>query len=102
VRILWEDSTNSWREVRVSGKKSIDLYAIHMNETSTEQMDASQVFCRNEKCMARGHVGQGTIVRQGKVRWRYRCYTCGKTFSAQVGTMFGDGLIPHALAHMTQ
>ena len=64
---------------------------MHMNETSIEQMDASQVFCPNEKCMARGHVGQGNIVSHGKARRRYRCKTCGKTFSAQAGTMF-EGL----------
>ena len=62
-----------------------------MKETSTEQMDASQVFCLNENCKARGQVGQGTIVSHGKIRPRYRCKACGKTFSAQAGTMF-EGL----------
>src|SRR5207249_7689978 len=62
-----------------------------MKETSTEQMDASQVFCPNENCKARGQVGQGNIVSHGKARARYRCKTCGKTFSAQAGTMF-EGL----------
>jgi transposase-like protein/IS1 family transposase len=62
-----------------------------MKETSTEQMDASQVFCPNENCKARGQVGQGTIVSHGKTRTRYRCKACGKTFSAQAGTMF-EGL----------
>src|SRR2546422_7867526 len=60
-------------------------------KTTTEQMDASQVFCPNENCKARGQVGQGTIVSHGKARPRYRCKTCGKTFSAQAGTMF-EGL----------
>src|SRR6266849_1289332 len=60
-------------------------------KTTTEQMDASQVFCPNLACVARGHVGQGTIVSHGKARARYRCKTCGKTFSAQAGTMF-EGL----------
>ena len=41
--------------------------------------------------MARGQVGQGNIVIHGKKRARYRCKTCGKTFSAQAGTMF-EGL----------
>src|SRR5207245_3211238 len=45
----------------------------------------------NQKCKARGQVGQGTIVSHGKARPRYRCKTCGKTFSAQAGTMF-EGL----------
>jgi len=58
---------------------------------TTEQMDASQVFCPNLDCIARGKVGQGNIVSHGKKRARYRCKTCGKTFSAQAGTMF-EGL----------
>jgi transposase-like protein/IS1 family transposase len=62
-----------------------------MKETNTEQKDASQVFCLNENCKARGQVGQGNIVSHGKARARYRCKTCGKTFSAQAGTMF-EGL----------
>ncbi len=60
-------------------------------------MDASQVFCPNEKCKARGHVGQGNIVSHGKARARYRCKTCGKTFSAQAGTMFEGLRKPKAL-----
>jgi transposase-like protein/IS1 family transposase len=68
-----------------------------MNKTSTEQMDASQVFCPNEKCKARGQVGQGNIVSHGKARARYRCKTCGKTFSAQAGTMFAGLRKPKAL-----
>jgi transposase-like protein/IS1 family transposase len=62
-----------------------------MNETNTEQMDASQVFCPNQRCKTRGQIGQGSIVIHGKKRQRYRCKTCGKTFSAQAGTMF-EGL----------
>src|SRR6266852_4618570 len=54
----------------------------------TEQMNASQVFCPNLECMARGQVGQGNIVSHGRERPRYRCKTCGKTFSAKEGTMF--------------
>jgi transposase-like protein len=57
-------------------------------KTTTEQMDASQVFCPNLACVARGQVGQGNIVSHGKACARYRCKTCGKTFSAQAGTMF--------------
>ena len=60
-------------------------------------MDASQVFCPNLACVARGHVGQGTIVSHGKARARYRCKTCGKTFSAQAGTMFEGLRKPQAL-----
>jgi transposase-like protein/IS1 family transposase len=68
-----------------------------MNKTNTEQMDASQVFCPNEQCKARGHIGQGNIVSHGKARARYRCKTCGKTFSAQAGTMFEGLRKPKAL-----
>src|SRR5437660_8815256 len=57
-------------------------------ESFTEQMNASQVFCPNLECMARGQVGQGNIVIHGRTRPRYRCKTCGKTFSAKEGTMF--------------
>ena len=62
-----------------------------MNEMSTEQMDALQVFCPNQHCKARGSIGQGNILIHGRKRPRYRCKTCGKTFSAQAGTMF-EGL----------
>jgi transposase-like protein/IS1 family transposase len=58
---------------------------------TTEQMDASQVFCPNLDCMARGKSGEGNVVSHGKKRARYRCKTCGKTFSARAGTMF-EGL----------
>ena len=68
-----------------------------MKETHIEQIDASQVFCPNEKCKARGQMGQGNIVSHGKARPRYRCKTCGKMFSAQVGTMFAGLRKPKAL-----
>jgi transposase-like protein/IS1 family transposase len=66
-------------------------------KTITEQMDASQVFCPNLACVARGQVGQGNIVSHGKARPRYRCKSCGKTFSAQAGTMFEGLRKPKAL-----
>src|SRR5438876_6851264 len=62
-----------------------------MNKTHTEQMNASEVFCPNDACQARGKSGAGNIVSHGKTRPRYRCKSCGKTFSAQAGTMF-EGL----------
>jgi IS1 family transposase len=64
---------------------------------TTEQMDASQVFCPNLDCMARGKIGEGHIVIHGKKRQRYRCKTCGKTFSAQAGTMFAGLRKPREL-----
>jgi transposase-like protein len=57
-------------------------------QTSTLQMNASQVFCPNLACPARGNIGQGHIVSHGRKRARYRCKTCGKTFSAKEGTLF--------------
>src|SRR5919108_1646370 len=66
-------------------------------KTTTEQMDASQVFCPNLDCVTRGQVGQGNIVSHGKARARYRCKGCGKTFSAQAGTMFEGLRKPRAL-----
>jgi|SRR5215469_9123789 len=57
-------------------------------EKFTEQMNASQVFCPNLDCKARGQVGQGNLVIHGRKRPRYRCKTCGKTFSAKEGTLF--------------
>src|SRR6266699_4807744 len=62
-----------------------------MKENNTEQMNASQAFCPNLDCMARGKIGEGNIVSHGKARPRYRCKMCGKTFSAKAGTMF-EGL----------
>src|SRR5713226_979824 len=56
-------------------------------EKFTEQMNASQVFCPNLECIARGQVGQGNIVSHGCKRPRYRCKTCGKTCSAKEGTL---------------
>src|SRR6266568_8263523 len=64
---------------------------------TTEQMDASQVLCPNVDCMARGKSGEGNSISHGKKRARYRCKTCGKTFSAQAGTMFEGVRKPKAL-----
>jgi len=59
-----------------------------MKETQTEQMNPATQFCPNWGCSARGQVGQGNIVIHSRIRPRYRCKTCGKTFSAKEGTMF--------------
>jgi transposase-like protein/IS1 family transposase len=53
--------------------------------------DASQLFCPNEECPARGKMGAGNIVSHGKARERYKCKMCKKTFGAHQGTMF-EGL----------
>jgi transposase-like protein len=62
------------------------------NDTSTPQkMDACNQFCPNVECRSRGQVGQGNIVSHGSKRPRYKCKTCGRTFSARAGTAL-DGI----------
>jgi transposase-like protein len=68
--------------------------------TTKEQMNASETFCPNEACIARGKIGQGTIVIHGRKRPRYKCKTCGKTFSEKEGTMFEGLRKPTALIVM--
>src|SRR5438128_1546020 len=59
-----------------------------MQNSTPEPMDPSKAFCPNLECKARGQIGQGNIVIHGRKPPRYRCKTCGKTFSAREGTMF--------------
>src|SRR6266480_6233636 len=66
-------------------------------QTNTEQMNASETFCPNAACIARGKIGQGNIVIHGRKRPRYKCKTCGRTFSAKEGTMFAGLRKPTAL-----
>src|SRR5258708_31230270 len=66
-------------------------------KTTTEQMDASKVYSPNLDGMERGKSGEGNIISHGKRRARYRCKICGKTFSAQAGTMFEGLRKPKAL-----
>jgi len=54
-------------------------------------MDASNQFCPNEACSARGQKEQGNIIIHDRKRQRYRCKACKHTFSARRGTMF-EGL----------
>ena len=49
-------------------------------------MNASKQFCPNMTCSARGQVGAGNISIHGRKRPRYKCHTCGQTFSARRGT----------------
>ncbi len=51
-------------------------------------MNASEQFCPNLACSARGEIGQGNVVVRARKRPRYKCKTCGRTFSANAGTMF--------------
>lgn len=62
-----------------------------MQTNTAEPMDTSHQFCPNVACCARGQIGQGNITVHDRKRQRYRCRTCGRTFSARRGTMF-EGL----------
>src|SRR2546422_9054132 len=62
-----------------------------MQTNTTEPMNPSLQFCPNGTCSARGQRGQGNIAIHDRKRQRYRCRTCGRTFSARRGTMF-EGL----------
>lgn len=56
--------------------------------TKAEPMNAQAQFCPNLGCEARGRSGQDNIVSHGHKRPRYKCKICGKTFSANTGTLF--------------
>lgn len=62
-----------------------------MQQEDIEPMNASLQFCPNAACSARGQIGQGSITIHGRKRQRYRCHTCGQTFSARRGMMW-EGL----------
>src|ERR1700738_5716553 len=62
-----------------------------MMKSTAESMDTSHQFCPNESCCARGQIGAGNISIHGRKRPRYRCHTCGKTFSERKGTIL-EGL----------
>jgi transposase-like protein len=49
-------------------------------------MNPKEQFCHNPDCPDRGKVNAGNISIHGKKDKRYRCKTCGKTFSATKGT----------------
>jgi len=51
-------------------------------------MDLSTVFCRTETCSDKGRVGAGNIGIHSQKQRRYRCKTCGNTFSATAGTPY--------------
>src|SRR5438128_7787015 len=57
-----------------------------MKTHTTEPMNASLQFCPNLECSTRGTIGQGNIVVHARTRPRYKCKTCGRTFSAKAGT----------------
>src|SRR3712207_6482167 len=48
-------------------------------------------FCLNETCAADGRTDANNIIQFGKTRrgtQRYRCRTCGQTFTQTRGTLF--------------
>ncbi len=51
-------------------------------------MDPSTVFCATETCPDKGRVGAGNIRIHSQKQRRYRCTTCGDTFSATTGTPY--------------
>jgi transposase-like protein/IS1 family transposase len=51
-------------------------------------MDPQPSFCPIETCPSRGIVGAGNLRVHDSLRNRWRCSTCGKTFSGRRGTPF--------------
>ena len=51
-------------------------------------MNPRTQFCHNPQCPARGQVGQGNIRVHSHTEQRYRCTSCGQTFTATKGTPF--------------
>jgi len=51
-------------------------------------MDPSLVFCATETCPDKGRVGAGNSDIHSRTKRRYRCHTCGDTFSATRGTPY--------------
>jgi transposase-like protein len=49
-------------------------------------MKPRQEFCPNMDCKARGKIGEGNIGIHRRKEGRYRCESCGKTFSVTPGT----------------
>jgi transposase-like protein/IS1 family transposase len=72
-------------------KSRIHRHDVCMQTNTAEPMDASNQFCPNEACSARGQIGGGNIRIHSYQPQRYRCRTCHKTFSARRGTMM-EGL----------
>lgn len=51
-------------------------------------MNPQAQFCHNPQCPARGRRGQGNIRVHSQAAQRYRCTTCGQTFTATKDTPF--------------
>jgi transposase-like protein len=51
-------------------------------------MDPQDQFCHNLDCPARGLLGRGNIQVHSRADRRYKCTTCGRTFTATRGTPY--------------
>jgi transposase-like protein len=58
-------------------------------------MNLQETFCPNLACSARGQIGQGNLRVHSPKEQRYRCMTCGKTFSETSGTALSGIKKPH-------
>jgi transposase-like protein len=50
-------------------------------------MNPQPLFCANDACASRGCIKQGNLVLHDSLQSRYKCKTCGKTFTARKGTL---------------
>ena len=50
-------------------------------------MNPQPLFCSNPTCASRGCTEQGTITVHDSLKNRFKCKTCGKTFTARKGTV---------------
>jgi len=78
-------------------KKDGPWHDVLMQSNTAEPMDASQQFCPNEACSARGQIGVGNIRIHSRNPDRYRCRVCKRTFSARRGTMLEGLRMPPTL-----
>lgn len=62
-------------------------------------MDPSATFCPHLACPDKGRIGQGNIRIHSQAKQRYRCTTCGHTFTATTNTPFYR--LHHAAALVT-
>ena len=49
-------------------------------------MDPNAQFCHKSDCPAVGRIGYGNITIHSRKERRYRCKTCGRTFTERKGT----------------
>ncbi len=62
-----------------------------LSETPTPVLAQVGEFCPNPLCQHYGQLGQDHLIRFGKTsagRQRFRCRSCGKTFTETKGTLF--------------